>query len=385
MGILQGLCAKWTRREIKLSKMIPISKPFVGEEEVNAVADVIRSGMIAQGPKVSEMETKFSQFCNIKHTIALNSGTAGLHTALNVIGIKHGDEVITTPFTFISTANTIVMQGAKPIFADIDEETFNINPEKIKEKITDKTKAIVTVDLYGHLCDYDKINETAKNNNLVVIEDSCQAIGAEYNGKKAGSFGDIGVFSFYATKNITCGEGGAITTDNDEYAENAKLFRQHGRSKMTAYEYTNLGYNYRMTDINAAMLLEQLKKIDFITKKRIENAEYLSKILGNIKGIKVPVIKEGHKHVFCQYTIKVDDFKLSRDELIEHLKNKGINSAVYYPKPLHLCEHFEKLGYKEGDFPVAEKLSKQVLSLPVHPSLTREQLGQIVNAIQELE
>ena len=365
--------------------MIPIAKPFIGNEEIQAVSEVLKSGMLAQGPKVRELEEKFSKFCGTKYAVAVNSGTAALHTALHAAGIKQGDEAITTPFTFISTANIILMQGAKPIFVDIDEDTFNLSPEKIKDKITEKTKAILTVDLYGHLCDYDKISKIAKDNNIIIIEDSCQAIDAEYNKKKAGSFGSMGAFSFYATKNITCGEGGILTTNSKEYAENAELFRQHGRSKMTAYDYADLGYNYRMTDICAAILLEQLKKIDTITKKRIENAEYLSNGLKKIKGIKVPIVKKNHKHVFHQYTIKVENnFKLSRDELIVHLNKKGISSAVYYPKPLHLCRHFRKFGYKEGDFPVAEKLSKQVLSLPVHPYVTEEQLDLIIKAFEEL-
>jgi dTDP-4-amino-4,6-dideoxygalactose transaminase len=277
------------------------------------------------------------------------------------------------------------MQGAKPVFVDIEEDTFNINPTKITEKITEKTKAVITVDLYGHLCNYDEINKIAENNKVVVVEDACQAINAEYNEKKAGSFGNIATFSFYATKNITCGEGGAITTGNQEYAENAKLFRQHGRSSMTAYEYADLGYNYRMTDISAAILLEQLKKADFIANKRIENAEYLNKGLEKIKGIKTPIVRKGYKHVFHQYTIKIEeDFKLNRNELMEYLNKKGIRSAVYYPKPIHLCTHFRKLGFKEGDFPVAEKLSKQVLSLPIHPSLTVEDLNTIIGAIKDL-
>jgi dTDP-4-amino-4,6-dideoxygalactose transaminase len=366
--------------------MIPIAKPFIGEEEVTAVVGVLKSGIIAQGAKVKELEEKFAKFCGTKYAVAVNSGTAALHTSLKVAGIKPGDEVITTPFTFIATANTILMQGAKPIFVDIKEDTFNIDPQKIQGRITKKTKAIVTVDLYGQLCDYDKISKIAKENNIVVIEDSCQAVNAEYNGKKAGSFGDAAAFSFYATKNITCGEGGMVTTNNEEYTENAKLFRQHGRSKMTSYEYTELGYNYRMTDICATMLLEQLKKADTLTDKRIENAEYLSKELEKIKGIRVPIVKKGYKHVFNQYTIKVqDNFKLNRDELIGHLNKKGINSGVYYPKPLHLCEHFRKFGYKEGDFPIAEKLGKQVVSLPVHPHLTKEQLNCIINAFKEFE
>ena len=366
--------------------MIPIAKPFMDEEEIKAVAKAIRSGTIAQGPKVRELEEKFAKLCSTKYAIAVNSGTAALHTALKATGTKQGDEVITSPFTFIATANTILMQSAKPVFADIDEDTFNIDPKKIEEKITEKTKAIIAVDLYGHLCDYNEIIKIAEKNNLTLIEDACQSVNAEYNQKKAGSFGNIATFSFYATKNITCGEGGMLTTNNKEYAEQAKLFRQHGRSSMTEYEYIKLGYNYRMADICAAILLEQLKKIDLITKKRIENANCLIKGLKEIKGIKVPVVEESNKHVFHQFTIKVEeDFKLSRDELINYLKEKGINTAIYYPKPLHLCEHFRKLGYKEGDFPIAEKISKQVLSLPVHPHLTEEQLNTIINAFKEVQ
>lgn len=366
--------------------MIPIAKPFLDDKEINAVTDVMKTGIIAQGRKVKALEDKFAKFCGTEYAIAVNSGTAALHTSLNAAGIKQGDEVITTPFTFIATANTILMQGAKPAFVDINEDIFNIDPEKIEEKITKKTKAIVAVDLYGHPCDYDKLNEIAEKNKLALIEDACQAVAAEYKQQKTGSFGDISAFSFYATKNIVCGEGGMITTNNKGYASNSRLFRQHGRSSMTEYEYIKLGYNYRMTDISAVILLEQLKKIDFITKTRIENANHLIKGLEKIKGIKVPVVKQGCKHVFNQFTIKVEeDFKLSRDELIDYLKKKGISSAVYYPKPLHLCKHFREMGFKEGDFPVAEKLSKQVISLPVHPNVTKEQLNHIVNVFKEFE
>ena len=365
--------------------MIQITRPFIGKEEKKALIEVIDSGIIAQGPKVKKAEEKLAEYCGTKHAVLLNSGTAGLHTALHVLGIDKDDEVITTPFTFIATANTILMQGAKPVFADVDPNTFNIDPKLIKEKITKKTKAIITVDLYGHLCDYNQINKIAKDNKLFVVEDSCQAIGAEFNGKKAGTFGDIGVFSFYATKNITCGEGGAVVTNNMYYADKSKLFRQHGMSALGTYDYNDVGYNYRMTDMNAAMLIEQLKKIELITKKRIENAEYLNKELGKIKGIKTPIIKKGNKHAFNQYTVRVDDnFKLSREELIGHLSKNEISSNVYYPKPLHLCGNFRKLGYKEGDFPVAEKLSKQALSLPVHPNLTKDDIIKITNAIKEV-
>jgi len=364
--------------------MIPIAKPVIGEEEQNAVIEVLKSGIIAQGPKVLEFEQKFADFCGTKYAVALNSGTAALHTALHVMGVEKGDEVITTPFTFIATANSILMAGAKPVFADVEPETFTINPKAIEDKITKRTKAIITVDIYGHLCDYEKINKIAKKQGLLVVEDACQAVNAELDGKKAGSFGDIGVFSFYATKNLTCGEGGAIVTSNEKYAEKAVLFRQHGMSALGAYDYNEVGYNYRTTDINAAILVEQLKKIERITQKRIGNARYLSEELSKIEGIQVPIVRKNFRHVFHQYTIKVNGFKLSRDNLFDYLRKKGIGCSIYYPKLLHLCKSFLKMGYRQGDFPVAEKLSGEILSLPVHPSVSKEDLEYMVKTIKEI-
>ncbi len=365
--------------------MIPISKPSVDEKEIKAVVDVLKSGIIAQGPKVREFENNFAEFAGIKNAVAVNSGTAALHCAIYAAGIKEGDEVITAPFTFVATANSILMQRAKPVFVDIEEETFNINPEKIEEKITNRTKAILAVDLYGHPYDYDAIKKIAEKHNLKIIEDACQAAGAEYKGRQCGTLGDIGTFSFYATKNMTTAEGGMLATDNDDYAELAKRLRHHGQSEKTRYEYSDLGYNYRMTDINAAIGIEQLKKINKWNKKRIENAAYLSKSLGKIKGIKVPITRKGCVHVFHQYTIKAEDgFKLSRNELMDYLKSKGIGCGVYYPKPLHLAEHIKKFGYKKGDFPAAEKMCEQVLSLPVHQHLAKKDLDKIIKVFQEL-
>lgn len=363
--------------------MIPIAKPFIGEDEKKAVADVLNSGIIAQGPKVEKFEKKFAEFCSVKNSVALNSGTAALHTALYAGGIGRGDEVITTPFTFIATANAILMQQAKPLFADINPDTFNIDSKSIKEKITEKTKAIIAVDIYGQLCEYDKIEKIAKDNNLILIEDACQAVNADYNGRMAGSFGDMGCFSFYATKNITCGEGGALTTNNAKYADKAKLFRQHGMSDLGAYDYDDVGYNYRTTDINAAILLVQLKRIEELTQKRIQNALYFNEHFKDIEGIQIPVVKEGFRHVYHQYTLKVNGFRLSRDELMNDLRKKGIDCRVYYPKLLHLCSNFSKMGYKEGDLPVAEKVNNQVLSLPVHPYLSKEELDLIISSIKE--
>ena len=365
--------------------MINISKPFIGEEEKQAVLDVMGSGMIVQGPKVKELEEKFAKLCGTKYAVALNSGTAALHTALYAMNIKPCDEVITTPFSFVASSNCIVMQGAVPVFADIDEKTFDIDPKKIKEKITKKTKAILPVHLYGQVCDMKAIREIADEHNLLILEDACQAVNAELDGKKAGSFGDTAAFSLYATKNIMCGEGGIITTNNEKYAEFAKRFRHHGQSEQTRYEYYDLGYNYRMSDTAAAIALEQLKRLENFTKKRIENAAFLTEQLRKIKGITTPFIQKNVKHVFHQYTVKVEeDFSLSRDELLTKLKAGGINPAIFYPKPLHMHPFYLQMNHKEGDFPVAEEVSKKVLSLPVHPLLTKEDIQKICEGIRQL-
>jgi len=365
--------------------MIPISKPIIGEEEMGAIADVLKSGMIAQGEKVAEFEKNFAQFCGTRYAVAVNNGTAALHSALYACGIKEGDEVITVPFTFVATANSILMQRAKPIFADIDPSTFQVNAEGIEKKITQKTKAFLVVDLYGQIYDVEEINALAEKYNIKIIEDACQAHGAEFNGKKAGFFGNAGCFSFYATKNMTTGEGGMVTTNDESIAEAIKIFRHHGQSEKTQYEYFDLGFNYRMTNIAAAIGLEQLKKIEDFNNRRIKNAIMLSEGLKDVKGIIIPTIKKNHKHVFHQYTIRVtEDFKIKRDDLIKYLKEQGVGSAVFYPKPLHLHPHFVKMGYKVGDFPIAEKLSQEVLSLPINPSVSEEDVEYIIEKIKEI-
>jgi perosamine synthetase len=365
--------------------MIKIVQPTIKEEEMQAIEKVLKTGMIAQGPMVAEFEKKFADFCGTKYAVAVNSGTAALHCALYASGINKEGEVITTPFTFVASANSIIMQDANPVFVDILPETFNIDPAKIEEKVTEKTKAILPIDLYGQIYDVEAVNKIAEKYKLKIIEDACQAHGAEYNNKKAGTFGEMGCFSFYATKNMTTGEGGMMVTNSEEYAELARRFRHHGQSEKTRYQYFDLGFNYRMTDIAAAIGIEQLKKIDNFNKKRMENAQMLTEGLKDINGLITPTIKKDYKHVFHQYTVRVTgEFKITRDELAQRLKEKGIGSSIFYPKPLHLHPHFEKLGYKKGDFPVAEKLSEEVLSLPVHPLVSEENIRFIVKTIKEI-
>lgn len=364
---------------------IQIAQPSIGDEEIKQVIKVLKSRKIAQGIKVNELEKKFANFCGTKYAVAVNSGTAALHCALHACGIKSGDEVITTPFTFVATANSILMQGVRPVFVDVDLTTFNIDPSKIEESITKKTKAILPVDLYGHIYDVENINKIAKENNLKIIEDACQAIGAEFKFKKAGSFGDAAAFSFYATKNMTTGEGGMVTSNNKNIAKLVKRFRHHGQSEKTRYQYFDLGFNYRMTDVAAAIGLEQIKKIGDLNSQRIRNAIKLTNGLRNIKGLITPTIREYYRHVFHQYVIRVtDDFKMNRDELAQYLKDNGIECAVFYPKPLHLYPHFQKFGYKKGNFPIAERLSKEVLSLPVHPMVTIDNISYIIETIREI-
>ena len=362
---------------------INISKLQLGHEEISAVAQVIKSGVIAQGPKTLEFEQKFAEYCGAKYAVAFSNGTAAIHAALYALEIGHRDEVITTPFTFVATANPILMLGAKVIFCDISEKDFCIDPLKLEASITKKTKAIIPVDLYGQVYNYDPIKKIAQKYKLLILEDACQAVGAEYRGIKAGNFGDIGAFSFYATKNMTTGEGGMIVTNNASVAEKCKMFRHHGQSEKVRYEYLELGYNYRITDIQSAIGLEQLKKIDKLNEARINNARVLTEGLRNIKGLITPISSQDNKHVYHQYAVRVaPNFVATRDVFLDHLRSKGINAGVYYPKPLHLHKHFSSLGYNAGDFPVAETMSKQVISLPIHSALTKAELKYMIETIK---
>lgn len=362
--------------------MIPIAKPLVGEEEIEAVVSVMRSGMIAEGPRVKDFEDAFKSYIGTEHAVAVNSGTAALHVALLAKGIGPGDEVITTPFTFIASSNSVLFTGAKPVFADIVPETFNIDPEDIKNKLTPRTKAIIPVDLYGHPAEMNAIMDIAADRGLAVIEDACQAHGATYHGKKVGSF-DTGCFSFYPTKNMTTGEGGIITCDDAKVAEKARMIKSHG-SKIRYY-HEMLGYNLRMTDMGAAIGLVQMKKINDYNEKRIRNAGLLSEGLKGIKGLVTPIVKDGCKHVFHQYTVRItEDFGMSRESVIEKLNQAGIGNSIFYPLPIHQQPYYKELGFDETHV-VAEKIAKQVISLPVHPSVTPENIGTIAKTFKGLK
>lgn len=359
-------------------RKIPIAKPMIGEDEIENVKKVLISGTLAQGPKVKKFEKEFASAVGSKYCVSACNGTAAIYIALSASGVSNGDEVITTPFTFISTANSILFCNAKPIFVDIDEKTFNINPDLINEKITPKTKVILPVHLYGQPCDMMPIIDICEDYELVLIEDACQAHNAEYNGKKVGDFG-TGCFSFYATKNMTTGEGGMITTDDKKIAERARMLRDHGRR--AGYFHETLGFNNRMTDIAAAIGICQLRKLDQMNSRRIENAEFLTKGIKQVKGLIPPYVAPYAKHVFHQYTIRVtDDFCMSRDELRRNLNERGIETGVYYPIPIHKQPLYKKIGYNDY-LPISEKVAEEVISLPVHPSLLKEDLKRIIEVI----
>lgn len=355
--------------------MIHIARPLIGEEERLAVLEVLDSGMLAQGARVKEFEDAFAEMCGTRQAVATSSGTAALHLALLAHGIGPGDEVITTPFTFIASANSVLYVGAKPVFVDIDPVTFNLDPGQVECAITPQTKAILPVHLFGLPCDIGAILTVAQERGLSVIEDACQAHGAEYRGKRTGSFG-TGCFSLYPTKNITSAEGGMITTDDANVAERCRILRQHGMRRR--YYHDELGFNFRMTDVHAAIGLAQLRKLDRFNAARIANARFLNE---HLRGVTSPTTPHDRRHVFHQYTIRVPGGR--RDGIAEGLKERGIGAEVYYPVPVHRQRVYVELGYL-GDFPEAERAADEVLSLPVHPGLTSADLDLIVEAVNEL-
>ena len=354
---------------------IYISKPSITDAEKKAVMAVLDSGFLAQGARTAEFEKRFASMLGVKHAIAVSNGTCAIQIALLAEGIGPGDEVITSPFTFIATANAIVYTGAKPVFVDIEAESFNISPELIESAITPRTKAILPVHLYGQVCEMDKIEAIAKEYGLKVIEDACQSVLATYKGKHAGSFG-TGTFSFYATKNMMTGEGGMITTNDDHVAEQCRLIRNHGMKER--YVHQMVGFNFRMTDIQAAIGLAQLDRVEEFTAKRRENAAYFNQ---HIHAVVTPKVSEYCEHVWHQYTIRIENG--GRDAAMEKLSQAGIGYGIYYPIPLHKQQSMEKFVDKSS-FPVTEEACEQVLSLPVHPGLSDENLERVVKEVNQL-
>lgn len=350
----------------------------IKKEIDEAILKTLNNSAFVLGPEVEALEKEFAEFCDAKYAVAVNSGTAALHLILLSLGIKQGDEIITVPTTFIATIEAISHCGATPVFCDIKENTFNIDEDLIEKKITPKTKAIIPVHLYGNPCNMDKINEIAKKYNLFVIEDSCQAHGAEFKNKKVGSFGDAAAFSFYPGKNLGAyGEGGIITTNNSEIAEKCKLYRAHGESPKNFHSL--IGYNYRLEGMQGAILRVKLKYLSQWNEQRRKNSAIYSLLLKDV--VATPTNSEFSKSVFHIYAIRHKD----RNKLREFLQSKGIATGIHYENPIHFQKAYSFLNHKEGDFPIAEKATKEILSLPMYPELTLEQIEYVCDAIKEFE
>lgn len=364
-------------------RKISIAKPAFGKEEEDAVKEVLDSGILSSGPKTRAFEKEYAKYIGVEHAIAVTNGTVALDVALKSLKIGSGDEVITSAFSFVASGNCILFQNAKPIFADINPKTFNIDPSDVAEKITTKTKAIIPIHMFGQPADMIALKEIAEAKRIALVEDAAQAHGAEINGQKSGSIGTIGCFSFYATKNMTSGEGGMVTTNNQKLAETARRLIDHGQSRK--YHHDTLGYNYRMTEFCAAVGSVQLRKLDAFNKKRNENAALLSNGICKLTGLTAPFVSKGVKHVFHQYVLRVEDScRLDRDELADHLPKHGVGVAVHYPVPIYRQPLYEKLGYGGTASPNTEEACRRVLSLPVHPLVDNKDIQYMLGVLESL-
>ncbi|MBC7130936.1 DegT/DnrJ/EryC1/StrS family aminotransferase [Candidatus Bathyarchaeota archaeon] len=367
--------------------MIPINAPQIGEEEINAVVEVLRSGILThslgEGPYVKKFEMEFAKFVDVKYALAVNSGTAALHMAVLAAGVNPGDEVILPSFTFVATAEAVVLAGARPVFVDIDPVTYNVAPEKIEKAITSKTKAVIAVDLYGAPADLKPIREIADKHGLKVIEDAAQAHGAIYEGKPVGFYADMACWSFYASKNMTTGEGGMITTSDAELVEKLQLIRNHGEKEK--YLSLTLGHNYRMSEMQAAIGCVQLAKLPSFLAKRRFNAEKITEKLREAAAdkLQLPIEAKNCRNSWYLYTVRLKNAsRAERDRLIHDLKLKGIGAEVYYAHPIHRMPYYKRFG--EFKLPETEKASEQVFSLPVHPGVTHEQADYISETLLKL-
>lgn len=373
---------------------VPFQVPWITQEDKNAVLDALNSCWLTGGPKAREFEKSFADFIGVKHAVSVDSGTAALHLAMRALNLKPGDEVIVPVFTFAATANAILFCGAKPVFADVDSRTFNISTKSVSEKVGRRTKAIVLVHYGGQPADIKETLDIAEDHKLCIVEDCAHSLGAYYRGKKAGSIGLMGCFSFYPTKILTTLQGGMLTTNEEQIARKVELLREHGMTRGALdrekrvdwhYDITDLGYNYSLNEIQAALGISQLKRVEVGIKKRVEGAQYYSTKLAEIKGLVTPYEAADRTHVYHLYVIKVlrEKCGLSRDELFTKLSKNGIGLSVHFT-PLHLFTFYKKIGANTSEtFPNAEDAYKEVLSLPLFPTITKDQIDYVVDSIKE--
>ena len=358
--------------------MIPISKPDIGPAEEDAVLEVLRSGMLAMGPKTKAFEEAWAEYCGVKHAVLMSNGTVAQEAVLHALGIGEGDEVITVSFSFNATVSVILRAGARPVFVDIREDDFCMDPAKVEAAITPRTKAIMPVHLYGLMADMAPLEDIARRHGLTIIEDAAQAHGATYQGRRTGQFGPA-MFSLYATKNLMTGEGGFATTDDDDVADRIRLFRNHGMR--VRYYHESLGTNYKPSDIAAAIGLAQLPGLDARTEQRRRNAAYLTAELA--PDYLTPGVPEGREHVWHQYVMR---FPGERQQVIDGLAERGVGTLIYYPVPIHKQAYLQAFvpGAADTDLPVTNRLSDEVLAIPVHPKLSQDDLATIVQAVRDV-
>ncbi len=361
-------------------KKYPIAKPYITDTEKKLVLEVLNSGNLSLGPKYTEFEKKFADKIGVKYACAVSSGTAGLHLAMIAANIQPGDEVITSPFSFVASANCILYMNAKPVFADIDPLTYNMDPDNIERAITPKTKAILVVHIFGQAADMKRVTKIAKKYNLKIIEDACESICAEHNGQKVGTFGESAVFAFYPNKQMTTGEGGMITTNNEKTYKLCGSLRNQGRSEnMQWLDHERLGYNYRMDELSAALGISQLEKLDKMIKQRQTIAEWYNEYLEpHNQLVQIPRTAPNNTHTWFVYVVTLNQAKINRNKLITTLAKQGISTKPYLPS-IHLFSFYKKMfGYKKGDFPISEKVSRSALALPFYIGLKKEDIKHII-------
>ena len=361
---------------------VPIADPVMREEEIEAVRTVMTDGRLADGPVVREFEAEFADYCGAERAVATANGTTALHAALHAVGVRPGDGVVTTPFSFVATANAVRFCGAEPVFADVDPTTYNLDPGAVERLLhtRDDVAAILPVHLYGLPAEMDALRELADDHDVSIVEDACQAHGAEYRGDRVGTLGDAACFSFYPTKNMTTGEGGIVTTDREAVADRIGSFVNHGRvaaGEDAGYQHARLGHNFRMTSMAAAIGRVQLEKLPAYTRARRANAGRLTEVVEDVSGLVPPVEPAHTRHVFHQYTVRCAGS--DRHAVRDHLANHGVDTAVYYPTPIH---HQPVYDGVEADVPAAERAAEEVLSLPVHPTLSTAELDRIADALR---
>jgi len=367
--------------------IIRINQPMIGKEEIDAVTEVLKSGILTEksgmGPRVLEFEKDYAKYVGAKHAVAVNSGTAALHCALLVAGVKAGDEVIIPSFTFHATAEVVLMTGAEPVFADIDPDTYTVTAETVEAAMTRNTKAIMPVHIYGLPAELDPLKKVARERGVALIEDAAQAHGAEYRGSRIGSIGDMSCFSFYAGKNMTTGEGGMVTTNDDDYSERLRMLRSHGEQR--PYWPVSIGNNYRMTEVLAAIGVAQLRKLPSFLERRRKNAQFLGEKVGMLGKVAPPKEPEGRKHSWYLFTLRLRGANAGkRNKVIEKMRSRNIEAAVYYESPLHLLPLYRERSTSRRPLPETEKACRQVFSLPVHPKLGEQELDYVFDTLKRV-